>query len=153
LLTVHRAENADDPDRLRAILSGVANAKIKTVFPLHPRTRSALGGMDIPSNVLVIDPVGYLEMLALEDGAEVVVTDSGGVQKEAYFAGRPCVTLRETTEWPETVDAGWNRLVGTDVDAISSALRSFRPTAPRQDRFGDGHAAERVVAAMEGAPD
>jgi UDP-N-acetylglucosamine 2-epimerase len=95
--------------------------------------------------------VGYLEMLALEDGAEVVITDSGGVQKEAYFAGRPCITVRETTEWPETVAAGWNTLVGADAAAISNAVRSFRPTGVRKNVFGDGHAAERVIAALDAA--
>jgi UDP-N-acetylglucosamine 2-epimerase len=151
LLTVHRAENADDPLRLRAILAGVADAGTKTIFPMHPRTRSAIAssGVEVPSNLLMIDPVGYLEMLALEDGAEVVITDSGGVQKEAYFAGRPCITVRDRTEWPETVDAGWNTLAGSDTSAISAAIRSFRPSGLRKEAFGDGHAAERVVAALE----
>jgi UDP-N-acetylglucosamine 2-epimerase len=139
LLTVHRAENADDPLRLRAILAGVADAGTKTIFPMHPRTRSAIAssGVEVPSN------------LALEDGAEVVITDSGGVQKEAYFAGRPCITVRDRTEWPETVDAGWNTLAGSDTSAISAAIRSFRPSGLRKEAFGDGHAAERVVAALE----
>jgi UDP-N-acetylglucosamine 2-epimerase len=151
LLTIHRAANADDPLRLRAILEGVGDAAVKTVFPVHPRTRSAIasGDVAVPPSLLLIEPVGYLEMLALEDGADVVVTDSGGVQKEAYFAGRPCVTVRETTEWPETVAAGWNTLVGADAAAISSAVRTFRPTGLRKDVFGDGHAAELVVAALE----
>jgi UDP-GlcNAc3NAcA epimerase len=151
LLTVHRAENTDDPTHLRDILAGVAASDKKVVFPVHPRTRPALAssGVEVPANVLLIDPVGYLEMLALEDAADLVLTDSGGVQKEAYFAGRPCITLRETTEWPETVEAGWNTLVGAHADAIRSALRSLRPDRPRPDLFGDGHAAERVVAALE----
>jgi UDP-GlcNAc3NAcA epimerase len=152
LLTVHRPENTDDPAHLRGILAGVAGSEKGIVFPAHPRTRQALSsaGVEVPSKVLLIDPVGYLEMLALEDAAELILTDSGGVQKEAYFAGRPCVTLRETTEWPETVESGWNRLAGADAEAIGSALRSFRPDGPRPDVFGDGHAAERVVAALEG---
>jgi UDP-GlcNAc3NAcA epimerase len=151
LLTVHRAANADDPVRLREIIEGVGNGGAKTVFPVHPRTRSAIasGRIAVPSSLLLIEPVGYLDMLSLEDGAEVVVTDSGGVQKEAYFGGRPCITLRDTTEWPETVAAGWNRLVGPDAPAISAAVRSFRPTGSRKDVFGDGHAAERVVGALE----
>lgn len=150
LLTVHRAENVDDPRHLRGLLEGVARSGKRTVFPVHPRTRAALSAQDIalPSNVLIIDPVGYLEMLVLEENAEVVVTDSGGVQKEAYFAGKPCVTLRDTTEWTETVEAGWNVLVGTDIDAIASAIGDFRPRTPRPDLFGDGHAAERVVDAI-----
>jgi UDP-GlcNAc3NAcA epimerase len=150
LLTVHRAENVDQPDRLEMILRGVAASGLPTIFPAHPRTKGALqaAGVKPGANIRVIDPVGYLEMLVLEEGAEVVVTDSGGVQKEAYFAGRPCVTLRDTTEWTETMAAGWNVLVGTDPGAIAGAMRTFRPTAARPPLFGDGHAAEKVVAAL-----
>jgi UDP-N-acetylglucosamine 2-epimerase len=153
LLTVHRAENVDDPDHLQSILRGVAASGRPTVFPAHPRTQAAMNaaGIQVGSNAVVIDPVGYLEMLLLEDGAEAIVTDSGGVQKEAYFAGRPCITLRERTEWTETVTAGWNMLVGTDADAIAEAMRDFRPEGDRPDLFGDGHAAERVVDALSTA--
>jgi UDP-GlcNAc3NAcA epimerase len=143
LLTIHRAENTDQPERLRSILDGVASSRIPTIFPVHPRTRGLLGA-GVPENITVIDPVGYLEMLLLEANAEVIVTDSGGVQKEAYFAGRPCVTARDTTEWTETVAAGWNVLVGSDSVAIAAAMREFRPTTERLPLFGDGHAAERV---------
>lgn len=151
LLTVHRAENVDQPERLEEILRGVAASGRPTIFPAHPRTKAALqaGGVAPGANTRVIDPVGYLEMLVLEEGAEAVVTDSGGVQKEAYFAGRPCVTLRDTTEWTETVAAGWNVLVGTDPGAIAEAMGSFRPAADRPALFGDGHAAEKVVAAID----
>ena len=153
LLTLHRAENVDDHERLQGILSGVASSGSTTVFPVHPRTRSALGeSFKPPAGMVLIEPVGYLEMLVLEEGAEVVITDSGGVQKEAYLAGRPCVTVRETTEWTETVSAGWNILVGADPAAITDAVRSFRPSGPRAPAFGDGHAAERVVAALEKWP-
>jgi UDP-GlcNAc3NAcA epimerase len=149
LLTVHRAENVDQPERLRSILAGVAASEMTTVFPVHPRTRKALGA--VASNVRVVDPVGYLEMLVLEKNAMVVVTDSGGVQKEAFFAGRPCVTVRSTTEWTETVDAGWNVLVGTDAAAIAERMRGFRPMTERPMFFGDGHAAERIVDALSAA--
>jgi UDP-GlcNAc3NAcA epimerase len=150
LLTIHRAENADRPEALAAILSGVGAAGRRVVFPVHPRTRAALAEMrvPVPENVMVIDPVGYLEMLVLEENAEVIVTDSGGVQKEAYFAGRPCVTVRDRTEWTETVESGWNVVVGTDPVRIAGAMREFRPTRPRPDVFGDGHAAERIVQAL-----
>jgi UDP-GlcNAc3NAcA epimerase len=150
LLTIHRAENVDQPERLRAILEGVTGSGRPVVFPVHPRTRAALKATAIQPgpNVLLIDPVGYLEMLVLEENAEAIVTDSGGVQKEAYFAGHACITLRERTEWTETVDAGWNVLVGTDANAIAKAMRSFRPQGHRPDLFGDGHAADRVVAAL-----
>lgn len=153
LLTVHRAENTDDHGRLRSILTAVGAAGARTVFPVHPRTRAAVhaAGITPPDNLLLVEPVGYIEMLALEDAAQVVLTDSGGVQKEAYFAGKPCVTLRETTEWPETVAAGWNKLVGADSDAILEASRSFRPAGPRPQLFGDGQAAEKIVEALESA--
>ena len=153
LLTVHRAENVDEPDRLAGILHGVGDSGRRTIFPVHPRTRAmfAAAGLKSASNVRLIDPVGYLEMLVLEENAEAVVTDSGGVQKEAYFAGRPCITLRDRTEWTETVDAGWNVLVGTDAAAIARAMRDFRPDGARPELFGDGHAAERVVEALSTA--
>jgi UDP-GlcNAc3NAcA epimerase len=153
LLTMHRAENVDHPGLLAAILRGVGESGCRAVFPVHPRTRAVLKSeaLTVPANVLVIDPVGYLEMLVLEENAEAIVTDSGGVQKEAYFAGRPCITLRETTEWTETVEAGWNLLVGTDSAAIAGAMRDFRPHGQRPDLFGDGHAAERVVEALSTA--
>lgn len=151
LLTMHRAENVDDPGNLVSILEGVGASEQNVVFPAHPRTRAALHatGTRVPDNIRVIDPVGYLEMLVLEDNAEAIVTDSGGVQKEAYFAGRPCITLRSSTEWTETVDAGWNVLVGTEKVAISAAMRDFRPLGRRPELYGDGHAAEHVVEALE----
>jgi len=151
LLTVHRAENVDSPESLAAILHGVFESGLKVVFPVHPRTRAALSstGQRVPENVVLIDPVGYLEMLTLEDNAQAIVTDSGGVQKEAYFAGRPCITLRHTTEWTETVDAGWNVLAGTDPATIANAMREFRPAGARPSFYGDGDAADQVVAALE----
>jgi UDP-N-acetylglucosamine 2-epimerase len=150
LLTMHRAENVDHPEVLGRILEGVARSGAHAVFPVHPRTRAVLRqtGVQPASNVTMIDPVGYLEMLVLEESAEAIVTDSGGVQKEAYFAGRPCITLRDRTEWTETVAAGWNYLAGSDPAAIAEAMRSFRPTGARPELFGDGHAAERVVEAL-----
>ena len=151
LLTVHRAENVDQTDRLLAILRGVAASDRHVIFPAHPRTQAALraAGTELASNIRMIDPVGYLEMLVLEEGAEAIVTDSGGVQKEAYFAGRPCITLRDTTEWTDTVAAGWNVLVGSDPEKIAEAVRGFRPTKERLALFGDGHAAAKVVEAIE----
>jgi UDP-GlcNAc3NAcA epimerase len=150
LATLHRAENVDRADRLADILQGLALSGCPVVLPLHPRTRDAMArqGLAAASNVRLIEPVGYLDMVALETQAAAVVTDSGGVQKEAYFAGRPCVTVRETTEWPETVEAGWNRLVGCEPGAIAEAAACFRPSAARPGLFGDGHAAERVVEAL-----
>jgi UDP-N-acetylglucosamine 2-epimerase len=150
LLTVHRAANVDQLDNLEAILRGVIESGRTTVFPVHPRTQARLrsSALNLSPNLRLIDPVGYLEMLALEESSEAVVTDSGGVQKEAYFAGRPCITVRDSTEWVETVEAGWNVLVGTDPRAIANAMCDFRPAGERPQLFGDGHAAEKVVDAL-----
>ena len=107
----------------------------------------------MPGNVRPIDPVGYLAMVALESGAAAIATDSGGVQKEAYLAGVPCITLRGETEWVETVDAGWNRVIGSDPVALRAALDDARfldRSRPRSSLFGDGQAAGRIVAALEG---
>ena len=153
LATLHRAENVDDPARLAAILDGLARSGCRVVLPAHPRTRLAMErcGLRPEGGVTVVEPVSYLQMVLLEHEAAVVVTDSGGVQKEAYFAGSPCVTLRETTEWTETVAAGWNRLAGHDPAAIAEAVAGFRPSGPRPPLFGDGRAADRVVEALEAA--
>jgi UDP-GlcNAc3NAcA epimerase len=150
LLTVHRAENTDDPGRLRAILEGCGKATAMFVFPVHPRTRNAIGaGFELPVNIKVVNPVSYEDMLSLETGARTIVTDSGGVQKEAYLSGVPCVTLRETTEWPETVEAGWNKLVGAVSDAIADAVENFRPDCNRKPIFGPAGAAGRIVSVID----
>jgi UDP-N-acetylglucosamine 2-epimerase len=153
LLTMHRAENVDDPARFGSILAGL-ELGIPVVFPVHPRTRAVLerGGGTLPSNVIAIEPVGYLEMVALEARAHAVATDSGGVQKEAYLAGVPCVTLRSETEWTETVEAGWNRVVDADPRAVAAALADpafMRRDRARPDLYGDGHASARIVGALE----
>jgi UDP-N-acetylglucosamine 2-epimerase len=147
LVTVHRAENTDDAERLRAIVRGLEASEQEVVLPIHPRTRSRLTEA-LPARIRVVDPVGYIDMLALESAAAVIATDSGGVQKEAYFLGNPCVTLRDSTEWTETVDAGWNVLVGADSKKIADAMRTFRPEGKRPDLFGDGHAAEKIAALL-----
>jgi UDP-GlcNAc3NAcA epimerase len=153
LVTLHRAENVDDPDRFARLLTGLAIDRT-VLFPVHPRTRSRLdvSGLALPGNVLAIDPVGYLEMIALETHAALIATDSGGVQKEAYLAGVPCVTLRSETEWVETVDAGWNRVTGDDPDAVRAALADpafMDRTKAHPPLHGDGRAAARIVAALE----
>lgn len=152
LVTVHRAENTDNPGRLKAILSALAHGQVKTVLPLHPRTRNKIRefGLDdiLKKNPLIncIDPVGYLDMLILEKHAKKIVTDSGGVQKEAYLMKTPCVTLRQETEWVETVKAGWNVLAGTDEEGMVDRIKNFQPlTKWTDDIFGDGKAAQKIV--------
>jgi UDP-N-acetylglucosamine 2-epimerase len=117
------------------------------VFPLHPRTQSALEaqGLELAPNVRRRPPAGYLDFSALASQARAIVTDSGGVQKEAYWYGVPCVTVRTTTEWLETVEAGWNRLVAADTDAIVAAVRAAKPSAERPPLYGDGRAADLIA--------
>ena len=152
LATVHRAENTDQPERLRAIFEGlerVAKEGLPVVLPLHPRTRKRLGAMGVhPQDVQLLDPVSYLDMLVLEKNARVILTDSGGVQKEAFFFRVPCVTLREETEWVETVEAGWNTLVGCDPGNIVRAALDARAGAESVWPYGDGRAAEKIVSAV-----
>jgi len=149
LATVHRAGNTDDPDRLAAIVSALADAPRPVVFPAHPRTVRALERIGLlaeaRAELELVDPVGYLDFLRLIMGADRVVTDSGGVQKEAFYLDTPCVTVRDETEWEETVAAGWNVLVGADPDAIRRALREQFDTATKPDLYGDGTAADRIV--------
>lgn len=150
--TLHRAENTDDLTRLEQILGALRGAHIPVVLPLHPRTRARLVGHDASGTggaLRMIDPVGYHDMVKLVGGARMVLTDSGGLQKEAYWLGVPCVTLRDQTEWTETVAAGWNILTGADPGRIAAALSSFVPPAERPSLYGDGRAAERVVAELE----
>ena len=152
LCTIHRAENTDDPARLTQILKAVARISLPVVLPLHPRTRKIvqqLGLNSLLEKVKVIEPVGYLDMITLEANAVKLVTDSGGVQKEAYFAGVPCITMRDETEWVETVEVGWNRLTGANEGKIIEAVESFTPPNDRPSIFGDGHAAEQFVTALE----
>ncbi len=147
LATVHRAANTDNPDRLSGIMRALAQVGETVVFPVHPRTRNILRTLelDLPKTVQLIEPVGYLDMLMLEEGARLIATDSGGVQREAYFLGRPCLTLRDETEWTETVDVGWNRLVGADPEVIVGAWWSFAPSVERPPIFGDGTAAQKIA--------
>lgn len=148
LLTIHRAENTDDPNRLRAIVSAInARSDLEAVFPVHPRTRKTLErlGLAFGPHVHLIDPVGYFEMLALEGACRFVVTDSGGVQKEAYFFKKPCMTLRDSTEWVELVESGWNRLVGADAVRIAAAFETMFPPAASSALYGEGHAGEAIL--------
>ncbi len=154
LATVHRAENTDDPEKLHRILCGLTDIDCKIIFPVHPRVRpKILGsinqGLDV-SNIQFIDPIGYLEMLALEISSKCILTDSGGVQREAYFAQRPSVVLRETTEWVEQVEAGWTVLAGSDSTAITQGVALVNNTpANITGIYGDGYAARKIVNAIE----
>jgi UDP-GlcNAc3NAcA epimerase len=150
LCTVHRAENTDNADRMKSILTGLAGAPNPVVLPIHPRTRARLVQMSltIPTNVHVIDPVSYLEMVWLEMNCSFVITDSGGVQKEAYFHSKPCVTLRNETEWTELVDMGVNRLVGVDPVLMIKALSSVWPNLNfRKNKvYGAGESSHLIAA-------
>ena len=153
LLTAHRAGNVDDPARLRALVELVAALPAPVVFPLHPRTRARLlaaglaGELERIDGLRLSEPLGYVQFSALLCQARAVLTDSGGVQKEAYLAGVPCMTLRANTEWVETVAAGWNTLVDLDAGAALQALATPAPSE-RPALYGDGHAAERCVQAI-----
>lgn len=153
LATVHRAGNTDDPARLESIMSGLAAAPKPVVFPAHPRTVGALEEHGLwesyADEMRLIEPVGYLDFVRLLDGADRVATDSGGVQKEAFYLDTPCLTLRDETEWTETLECGWNVLVGARESAISDALtRTFAPEA-NPPLYGDGTAAERILDALD----
>jgi UDP-N-acetylglucosamine 2-epimerase len=156
LATVHRPRNTDDPERLGRIMAALAEIRLPVIFPVHPRTRRRLAdaGLDpgpaFSDRLRLVEPVGYLDMLALERNAGLILTDSGGVQKEAYFFAVPCLTLREETEWVETVEAGWNQLVGADPEAILDAASRFRPVGVPPRLFGDGGAAAGVVDLLLG---
>jgi UDP-GlcNAc3NAcA epimerase len=147
LATVHRAHNVDDAARLGRIAAALNRIDEPIVFPVHPRTRKALDaiGWRPSPHVRVLDPLGYVDMIRLARSARVILTDSGGLQKEAYWLGVPCVTLRDETEWTETVDAGWNVLSGDDPDRIVRLARTLVPPLHRPALYGDGCAAAHIV--------
>lgn len=152
LSTVHRAENTDDPDRISAILEGLAAvaADHAVVLPVHPRTRPLIEASPVSASLTLIEPVGYLDMVRLERTCSVVATDSGGVQKEAFFHGRPCVTLRDETEWVELVELGWNRVVApTSAAAVETAVRdAIGSTGTPATPYGDGRAGAAIADAV-----
>jgi UDP-GlcNAc3NAcA epimerase len=154
LATVHRAENTDYEARLRALFAGLERiaALGPVVLPLHPRTRGVLARLGMLEHVSqrlrLIEPVGYLDMMMLQRAARAIITDSGGIQKEAYLLSVPCITLRDETEWVETVETGWNILVSADAERLVGAVSTgTRPTV-HPPLYGDGQAAERIVAAL-----
>ena len=151
LATCHRAENTDDPQRLRAILGALAEIarQLPMVLPLHPRTRKVIADNGLEGalgKITVVDPLSFLDMVCLEQFSKVVLTDSGGVQKEAFFYGVPCITMRDETEWTETVDLGWNTLVGADERRIvEAALSAATPYGSQGLPYGDGRASEAII--------
>ena len=152
LCTLHRQENTDNPARLNSILNALRTIakELPVVLPLHPRTKAKVrqqNNRDALKGLKILDPVPYLEMQRLEMGARLILTDSGGIQKEAYFHQVPCITLRDETEWVETVESDWNKLVGADEEKIIKAARS-NPTPPKQQAafYGNGSAAEEIIS-------
>ncbi len=154
LVTVHRAANTDDAGRLGRIVAALNRAPEPVILPAHPRTRKAIErwGFDFAPHVSLIEPVGYFDMMVLEENARLIATDSGGVQREAYFFGVPCLTLRDETEWQETVTAGWNRLVGVEPETVLAAWTTFAPPVEQPPIFGDGTAGERIARDVTESP-
>lgn len=156
LATIHRAQSTDDRATLEALVDGLCSIDTPVIFPIHPRTLKRIEALPhlatrlTASKVRLVEPVGYLDMIMLEQGARAILTDSGGVQKEAFFLRVPCITLREETEWTETVDAGWNVLVGADRERLHQALGALPEVRdrPPDDVFGSGNAAERIVSTL-----
>ncbi|HEX8854747.1 MAG TPA: UDP-N-acetylglucosamine 2-epimerase (non-hydrolyzing) [Thermoleophilaceae bacterium] len=154
LVTAHRAGNVDDPQRLAMLVEVLEALPLRTIFPVHPRTRSRLEGTGLIArlqnapNVKLAPPLGYLDFITLERHARAILTDSGGVQKEAYVLGVPCVTLRDTTEWVETVGSGWNVLTDLDREAVLRALERPPPSGERPELYGGGHAGEHIFQVL-----
>ncbi len=150
LATLHRAENTDDRKRLTEIITALNALDLPVIFPLHPRTRKALNKFNIriddrSSPIRFISPVGYLEMVQLEQASKMIITDSGGIQKEAYWLKIPCITLRSETEWVETVNTGWNVLAHSSAETIVKTITNFQKPKNHPDLYGDGHAGQKIV--------
>lgn len=150
LLTLHRPYNVDDPKNLEKLFMSFVNFENKVVFPVHPRTLNIINqnGIDVPSQVEFIEPQGYIEFQSLLKHAEKVITDSGGLQKEAYIAGKPCITLRPETEWVETVETGWNVLMDIRDEDLVLKILDFNPSGDRPDLYGK-NVAVRMIEEME----
>jgi UDP-GlcNAc3NAcA epimerase len=146
LATIHRAENTNDIKRLGNIINALNISEENIILPLHPRTRKYIENynLKLSNNITIIEPVGYLDMVVLEMYSKKIVTDSGGVQKEAFFLSKPCITLRDETEWIETVENGWNILAGADTEKIIKLIADFNPKRDKINYFGDGDAATKI---------
>jgi UDP-N-acetylglucosamine 2-epimerase (non-hydrolysing) len=153
LLTVHRPSNTDVKKNLENILNAIGSSGLKTVFPVHVRTQKMLKehGLEgrVPKNIVMTKPLGHMDTVWLEANSAAVLTDSGGVQKEAYLLGVPCITLRDTTEWVETVNAGWNVLVGADPGKIQEAIAHFKAPRYRPRVFGPAGASARIAKTID----
>lgn len=151
LATIHRAANTDSKERMKSILEGLGSLKTKIILPLHPRTRKMMTewNLTVKDNIKLIEPVGYFDMLILQENANCILTDSGGIQKEAYLLGIRCITLREETEWVETVEAGWNKLVGADSQAIQDIFANWFPETDRIPFYGNGEASSKIAQVLE----
>ncbi|RLJ90663.1 non-hydrolyzing UDP-N-acetylglucosamine 2-epimerase [Planococcus citreus] len=153
--TIHRADNTDNPERLRAILEAFSEVKEIIYLPLHPRTKKMIENSGFQSiveqseNIRIVEPISYLEMLFLEKNAKAIVTDSGGVQKEAYFAKVPCLTLRDQTEWVETIETGWNQLVNPLEENLSVKISNLTVGEPIENLYGDGQAAQKITSIIQ----
>lgn len=148
--TIHRANNTDNKNNLKNIVEAFIQSKETVIFPVHPRTEKYLKLYSLDkklkgTNVVVTNPLGYLDMLIFEKNAEKILTDSGGMQKEAYFFRVPCITLRDTTEWVETVKDGWNILTGTNKSKILNAIKIFNPKGRQSEDYGNGNASKNIV--------
>ena len=155
VVTVHRAENTDNPVNLGNIVKALLNIPYRIVFPVHPRTRNALGRMGLlrkleeSENIVLTKPLGYIDFIKMVKHSWKVITDSGGVQREAYLLGIPCIVLRDRTEWVELVEAGWVKLVGTDPDKIVKSVEEFGPKESKPGLLGDGRAGERIASIIK----
>ncbi|MCR1935233.1 non-hydrolyzing UDP-N-acetylglucosamine 2-epimerase [Clostridium tepidum] len=147
LTTIHRAENTNDINRLKSIIEALNESGKIIVLPLHPRTKKYIEDYNLQfgNNIKLIGPVGYLDMISLEMNSQKIVTDSGGVQKEAFFMKKPCITMRDETEWIETVESGWNIVVGTDKNKILNSILNFQPNGYQKSIFGDGKASYKIL--------
>ncbi len=156
LVTIHRAENTENVGRLTKIVNALGKIDRKAVFPIHPRTVKYLKQYGLfeklssNTNLVITGPLSYLDFVKLEDNSEKILTDSGGVQKEAYLLGVPCITLRDNTEWVETVNSGWNILVGVDEAKIILAINTFSPCVPQEPLFGNGDASPKITKILLG---
>jgi UDP-N-acetylglucosamine 2-epimerase len=147
LVTIHRPANTDKPERIRQIITALNLVSETIILPVHPRTQKALSIINIhlEDQIRIIEPVGYFDMLTLEENARLIATDSGGVQREAYYLGVPCLTLRDETEWVATLETGWNKLVGVDQKLILDAWFNFIPPIGHPPIYGVGTAAQRIA--------